>query len=168
MGINNDGQKYYAFASTYGDGSTAFHYHGISVVVFFCSNKLQIMLVDYAVNKMSCFDYYSEATPRAKTRGGNGITIFLLHVAQCITFNQTIFVAATLIYEARLKALYSRLGFKVIKDFATSPNFKEARKRFHYKSGKSKSLQKQKIGLQYYITIPRSVADLHDNRIEFN
>ena len=32
--LTNDDQKYYAFAPTYGDGSTAFHHHMISVVVF--------------------------------------------------------------------------------------------------------------------------------------
>ena len=75
---------------------------------------------------------------------------------------------ATLISEARLKSLYSRLGFKVIKDFVASPNFEKACKQFHYESGKYKSLQKQTIGLQFYINIPRCVKNIYDNRIDFN
>ena len=77
----------------------------------------------------------------------NGITTFLLDVAQCITFHQTKFVTETLIVQARLKSLYSRLGFKVIKYFAIPPNFEEARNRFYYESEKSKAFHKQKIGL---------------------
>ena len=52
-------------------------------------------------------------------------------------------VTATLIAEALLKSFYSRLGFKVIKDLATSPNSEEACNKFKYESGKSKALQKQ-------------------------
>ena len=77
-------------------------------------------------------------------------------------------VTATFIAEARLKPLYSRLGFKFIKDFATSPNFEEAHEIFHYESGKSKELKKQTIRLQCYLTIPRRVTILHDNQIDFN
>ena len=54
-----------------------------------------------------------------------------------------------------------------MKYFATSPNFEKARKLFYYGSGKSKALQK-KIGLQCYLTIPRSVTILYDNQINFN
>ena len=75
---------------------------------------------------------------------------------------------ATLIYKARLNSLYLRLGFKVIKNFATFPNFEKARKQFHYESGKYKALYKQKIGLQCYITIPQRVAIIHNNLIDFN
>ena len=50
--ITDDDQKYYALAPTYGDVSTAFQRHMISVVVFYSSNKLQSMLVDYEVTKM--------------------------------------------------------------------------------------------------------------------
>ena len=89
------------------------------------------MLVDYAVTDMGFYDYYSDAAPRAKTMRGYGITTFLLHVSQCITFNKAKFVTATLIVKARFNSLYSRLGFKVIKDFATSPNFEEYHKQFH-------------------------------------
>ena len=77
----------------------------------------------------------------------NDINTCILHVAQYITFHQKIFVTATLIAEASLKSFYSRLGFNIIKDFLTSPNFEEARKQFHYESGKSRALQKQTIGL---------------------
>ena len=45
------------------------------------------MLVDYAVTEMVLFGDYLDAAPRAKTMRGNGINTFLLHVAQCITFN---------------------------------------------------------------------------------
>ena len=68
---------------------------------------------------------------------------FVLHIAQCIIFNQTNRVKTTLISDASLKSFYSRLGFKVIKDFATSTNFEDARKRFHYESGKSKADQEK-------------------------
>ena len=69
---------------------------------------------------------------------------FLLHVAQYITFRQVISFIPTLIADASLKSFYSSLGFKVIKDFATSPHFGVVRKRFHYKSEKSRAFQKQK------------------------
>ena len=88
MDLTNDDQKYYTFAPTYGDGSTSFHRHMISVVVFYYSNKLQSMLLGYAVTEMGCFDDYSDAAPRAKTMRGNGVTNFIFHVSQCITFNQ--------------------------------------------------------------------------------
>ena len=68
---------------------------------------------------------------------GNGITTFLLNVNQCITFRQINVFTATINDEVSLRSFYSRLGFKVIKDFATSPNFEEARNRFHYESGES-------------------------------
>ena len=116
----------------------------ISVVVFFYSNKLKSVLISYEVTEMGCFDDYLYATPRAKTIPVNGISTFILHVAQCITFRQTNIVTATLISEALLKSFYSRLGFKVIKDFATSPNFEDACKRFNYESVKSKALQEKK------------------------
>ena len=133
----------------------------ISVVVFSYSNTIQSILVNYAVTEMGCFDDYSDTAPHAKTIRWNSITNFILHVAQCIIVNQAKFVRATLIYEAWLKSLYSRLGFKVIKDFATSPNS-------HYELGKSKALQKQTIGLQCYLTIPRHVTILRDNIIDLN
>ena len=60
------------------------------------------------------------------------------------------------------------LYLKVIKDFATSPNFEKARKRFHYESVKYKALQKQTIGLQCYLTISRRGTILNDNQIDFN
>ena len=88
----NDDQKAYAFAPTYGDGSTDFHYHMISVVVISYSNTRQSMLADYVAIEMGCFDDYLDAAPHAKKMRGNGITTFILHVAQCITFNQTMFL----------------------------------------------------------------------------
>ena len=93
--------------------------------------------------------------------GGNGITAFLFHVAQCITFNQTKFVTSTLIYKASLKLFYSRLGFKFIKYFPTSPNFEKDHKWFNYESGEYE-------GLQCYLTIPRHVTFLYDNRIDLH
>ena len=126
--ITNDDEKFYTFFPTYRDESTGYHRHVISAVVFFYSNKLKSMLVDYTVTNMGSFVDYSDAASRAKTMGVNGITTFLLHVSQCITFRQTRFVTATLIAEALLKSFYSRSGFKVIKYFATSPNFEEAQK----------------------------------------
>ena len=104
----------------------------ISVVVFFYSNSLQIILVDYAVTDMGFLDDYLDDAPHAKTMRENSITTFLLHVYQCITFNQTKFVTATLISEVFLKSLYSRLGFKVNKYFATSHNYDKDRKQFNY------------------------------------
>ena len=101
------------------------------------------MLVDYKVKDIGCFDDYSNAAPRAKIMRGNGITKFLVHIAQCITFYQNIFVTATLISESSLKPFHSRLGFKFIKDFAASPNLEKACKIFHYESGKSEELQKK-------------------------
>ena len=83
-------------------------------------------------------------------------------------FQSNKFVTATLISEALLKLLYSRLVFKVIKYFVTYPNFEEACKRFRYYPGKYKALQKQTIGLQCYLNIPRRVTILHDNQIDFN
>ena len=80
----------------------------------------------------------------------------------------SIFFTATIIAEALLKSFYSRKGFKVIKYSATSPNFEEAHKKFHYESGKSKSLQNQTIGLRCHLTIPRCVTIIHENRIDFN
>ena len=96
----------------------------------------------------------------------NGITTFLLHVFQCITFNLTEFVTETLIYEARLKSSYSRLSLKVIKDFSRYPNFEVACKQFHYEPGKSKALQKQTIVLQCYLTTPRHVTIIYGNQID--
>ena len=66
----------YKYVPTYGDESTGYHRHMISVVVFFYSNTLKIMLVDYAVTYMGCFDDYSDADTRAKTMRGNDITHF--------------------------------------------------------------------------------------------
>ena len=50
--MTNDDQNAYAFVPTYGDGSTDFHRHMISVVAFLYSNSLKSMLFDYVVTDM--------------------------------------------------------------------------------------------------------------------
>ena len=134
----------------------------ILVVVFSYSETLEGMLVDYEVTEMGSLDDYLDAAPKGKSIRVNGITTFLLHVSQCMISNQTNRVETTLIAYTSLKSFDSRLGFKVIKDFANSPNFEEARKRFHYESVKSKVDQKITIGFKCLKTIPRSVTFLHD------
>ena len=94
--------------------------------MFHYSNKIQSMLVDYAVTEMGCFDDYLYDALCSKTMRGNGINSFLLQVAQCITLHQKQFVTEIRFAEALLKSLYSRLGFKVIKDLETPPNFEVA------------------------------------------
>ena len=126
------------------------------------------MLVSLSVTYMCCFVNYSDAAPHAKTMGLNGITNFILNVSKCITFNQTKILTETLITEAWLKSFYSRLGFKFIEDFVTYPKLEEACEIFHYKSGKPKEFQKQTIGLQCYLTIPRRITIIYDNSIKFN
>ena len=86
----SDDEKAYTFAPTYRDESTGYHRPMISVVVFFYSNTLKIMLVYYSAIDMGCFDKYLGAAPRAKTMRGNGSTTFILHVSQCITLHQNI------------------------------------------------------------------------------
>ena len=54
--ITNHDEKSYNYGPTYGDESTGYHRHMISVVVFFYSNTLESILVDYAVIEMGCFD----------------------------------------------------------------------------------------------------------------
>ena len=77
-------------------------------------------------------------------------------------------VKTVIIANVSLKSFYSRLGFKVIKDFTNSPHFEEAYKQFHYEWGKSKAVQKKTIGLQCLQTIPRRVTSLHDDQINLN
>ena len=48
------------------------------------------MLVEYADTEMGFLDDYSDADPNHKINRRNSITTFLLHVAQCIIFNQKI------------------------------------------------------------------------------
>ena len=98
----------------------------------------------------------------------NGITTFLFHVSQCIIFNLTNQVKTILIANVSLKKFYSRLGFLVIKDFATYTTFEAARSRSHYDTGKSKEYEIKTIGLQCLYTIPRRVKFLHEYRINFN
>ena len=97
--LTNDDQKYFVFAPIYGDESNAFHSH-----MLYYSNTLQSMLLDYTVTEMGCFDDYSDAATCAKTMRGNGITNFILHVSQCITFNKIIVFTATIIAKERLKS----------------------------------------------------------------
>ena len=126
------------------------------------------MLIEYAATEMGFLDDYSDADPNHKSIRGNDITTFLFHVAQYIIFNLTNHVKTILIANVSLKTFYSRLGFLVIKDFATSTTFEAARRRFHYDTGKSKAVQKKTIGLQCLYTIPRRVTFLHDDRMNIN
>ena len=126
------------------------------------------MLIEYAATEMGFLDDYSDADPNHKSIRGNGITIFLFHVTQCIIFNLTYQVKTILIADVSLKTFYSRLGFSVIKDFAASTNFEAARRQFHYDTGKSKEDEIKTIGLQCLYTIPRRITFLHDDRINFN
>ena len=93
---------------------------------------------------------YSDTDPNHKCNKGNGITTFLFHVSQCIPFCLTNCVKTILIAKASLKSFYSRLGFMVIKDFASSTTSEAARSRFHYETGKYKADQKKTIGLHFY------------------
>ena len=102
--ITNYDEMAYKNVPRHGDESTGYHHHMISAVVFFYSNTLKSMLMDYAVTEMFCFDDYSDAAPRAKNMRGNDITTFLLHVSKCLTFHQTNIFTATLIAEASLKS----------------------------------------------------------------
>ena len=95
----------------------------ISVVVFSYSETLKFMLVEYAATEMGFLDDYSDADPNHKSIRVNGITSFLLHVAQCIISNKKNHVKTIIIANVLLKIFYSRLGFSVIKDFATSTTF---------------------------------------------
>ena len=114
------------------------------------------MLIEYAASEMGFLDKYSDADPNRKSIGRNGITTFLFHVDQCIHFCLTNHVKTILIANFSLKTFYSRLGFSVIKYFATSTTFEAARRRFHYETGKSKADQKKTIGLQCFLHHPRT------------
>ena len=98
----------------YGGESTGFHQHMISVVVFTYAETLNILLIKYAATEMGFLDDYSDADPNHKIIRGNGITIFLFHVAQCIIFNLTNHVKTIIISNVSLKTFYSRLGIMVI------------------------------------------------------
>ena len=91
---------------------------------------------------MDFVDYYSDADTNHKSIRVNGITTYIFHVSQCIIFCLTNYVKTILIANDSLKTFYSRLGFTVIKDFATSTTFEAARSRFHYETGKSKAYHK--------------------------
>ena len=140
----------------------------ISVVVFSYSETLKSMLIEYAATQMGFLDDYSDADPNHKIIRRNGITTFLFHAAQFIIFNITNHVKTIVIANVSLKKFYSRLGFSVIKDFATSTPFESARRRFHYDTGKSKEDEIKTIGLHCLYTTPQSVTFLHNDRINFN
>ena len=159
----DDGENAYKFGPKYGVELTGFHRQMISVVVFYYSETLKSMLVEYAATEMVFLDYYSDADPNHKIIRGNGITTFLFHVSKCIIFCPTNCVKTILISNASLKSFYSRLGFTVIKDFATSTTFEAARRRFHSETGKYKTYQTKTIGLQFLYTLPRRVTFLHDD-----
>ena len=99
----NDDEQAYKFCPLYGGESTGFHHRMISVVLFSYSETLESMLVDYAASEMGSLDDYSDAAPQGKSMRGNSITTFLLHVAQCIIFNQTNNVKTILIADASLR-----------------------------------------------------------------
>ena len=61
----------------------------ISVVMFSYSETPESMLVGYAATEMGFLDDYLDDATKGKSIRGNGITTFLLHVAQCIISNQT-------------------------------------------------------------------------------
>ena len=104
----NEDENAFKNGPLYGGESTGFHRHMISVVVFYYSETLGRMLVEYAATVMGFLDDYSDADPNHKSIRLNGITAFLLHVAQCIIFNQTNRVKTTLIADASLKSFYAR------------------------------------------------------------
>ena len=88
---------------TYGNVYTNFQRQIISVFVFFYSDTLQNMLVDYAVIEMGWFGDYSDAAPHAKTIRQNGIASFLLHISYCIIVDNNNSVISTPVAEAPLK-----------------------------------------------------------------
>ena len=82
----DDDENAYKFGPKYGGEFTVFHRHMISVVLFFYSETLKSVLVEYAATEMCFLDDYSDAYPNQKSIRGNGITTYLFHVAQCILF----------------------------------------------------------------------------------
>ena len=58
------------------------------------------MLVEYAATEMDFLNNYSDTDPNHKIIKGNDITTFILHVAQCIIFNQTNCVKTIIISDA--------------------------------------------------------------------
>ena len=83
----------------------------ILVVLFFFSNMIIIILVDYAVTDMSCFDDYLDAAPRAKKMRVNYITTFLLHIYQCITFHN-LFCYRNTYYQGIVEVILFKVMFK--------------------------------------------------------
>ena len=164
---DND-ENTYKFGPKYGGEFTGFHRHMISVVVFSYSETLKSTLVEYTATDMGFLDDYYDADPNHKSIRVNGIATFLFHVAKYIIFCLTNCVKTILIANASLNSFYSRLGFTVIKHFATYTTFEASRSQFHYEKVKCKAEQKQTIELQCLYTIPRRVRFIHDYRINFN
>ena len=96
----NDDEQAYRFCPFYGGESTGFNRHMISVVVFSYSETLESMLVGYAVTEMGFLDEYLDDALQGKSMRVNGITTFILNVAQFIIFNQTNRVKTPLISNA--------------------------------------------------------------------
>ena len=84
-----DDENAYKLGPKYGGESSGLHRHMISVVVFYYSETLKIMLIEYKATEIGFLDYYSDSDPNHKGIRGNGITTFLFHVSQCIIFNLT-------------------------------------------------------------------------------
>ena len=108
----NEDENAYKYGLLYPGESTGFHHHIISVVVFSYSETLGSMLVEYAATEMIFLDDYSDANSNQKIIRGNCITTFILHVSQCMIFNQKHRVKKIIIADASLKSFYSRLGFQ--------------------------------------------------------
>ena len=117
---------------------------------------------------MGFLDYYSSAYPNHKSIRGNGITTFLLHVAQCIIFNLTNHVKTIIIANVSLKTFYSRLGFKVfLKILWLLIILNRLAANLIMRKENLKHIRKN-IGLQCLHTIQQRVTFIHDDRINFN
>ena len=67
-----DDENAYKLSPNYGGESSGLHQHMISVVVFYYSETLKIMLIEYAATEMDFLDDYSDADPNNKSIRGNG------------------------------------------------------------------------------------------------
>ena len=112
------------------------------VAVFYYSQTLKSMLIEYAAKEMGFLHDYYDADPNHRIIRVNGSPTYIFHVAQCIIFCRTNYVKKILIANASSKSFYSRLGFTVIKDFVTYTTFEAACSQFHYEKGKYKTEQK--------------------------
>ena len=110
--ISYDDEKAFKFVPLYGVESTSFHRHMISIVVFSYSETLESMLVEYAATGMGFLGDYLDAAPKGKINRGNGITTFLLHVAQCIIFNTKITLKQHLLPMHRCSHFFLKVRFQ--------------------------------------------------------